>query len=93
MVHIHRIVAFLSLFAAATTLAQLGSPQNTPPSDINRAAAPAAPQDNPITDEYKIFMRQERPEIFGLVTVGLKAGDDAPDIEFTKVLHAPGTAQ
>jgi uncharacterized protein (TIGR03435 family) len=93
MVHIHRIVAFLSLFAAATTLAQLGSPQNTPPSDINRAAAPAAPQDNPITDEYKIFMRQERPEIFGLVTVGLKAVDDAPDIEFTKVLHAPGTAQ
>jgi uncharacterized protein (TIGR03435 family) len=38
-------------------------------------------------------MRQERPGIFGLVTVGLKAGDDAPNIEFTKVLHAPGTAQ
>ena len=38
-------------------------------------------------------MRQERPGIFGLVTGGLKAGDDAPDIEVTKVLHGSGTAQ
>lgn len=93
MVHIHRIVAFLRLFAAAAVLAQLGSHQNTPPDDINRAAAAATPQDNPMTDEDKTFMRQGRPGIFGLVTVSLKAGDDAPDIEFTKVLHAPGTAK
>ena len=93
MVHIHRIVAFLNLFAAAAVLAQLGSHQNTPPDDINRAAAAATPQDNPMTDEDKTFMRQGRPGIFGLVTVSLKAGDDAPDIEFTKVLHAPGTAK
>jgi len=38
-------------------------------------------------------MRQGRPGIFGPVTVSIKAGDDAPNIEFTKVLHAPGTAQ
>ena len=31
--------------------------------------------------------------IFGPVTVHLKAGDDAPDIGSTKVLHAPSTAQ
>jgi uncharacterized protein (TIGR03435 family) len=93
MVHIHRIVAFLRLFAAAAVLAQLGSRQNTPPDDTNRAAAAATPQDNPMTDEDKTFMRQGRPGIFGLVTVSLKAGDDAPDIEFTKVLHAPGTAK
>jgi hypothetical protein len=93
MVHIHRIVAFLSVFAAAAMLAQLGSPQNTPPDDINRAATAATPQDNPITDEDKTFMRQGLPGLFGLVTVSLKAGDDAPNIEFTKVLHAPGTAQ
>ncbi len=93
MVHIHRIVAFLSLFAAGAMLAQLGSPQNTPPDDINRAAAAAAPHDNPITDEEKTFMRQGLSGIFGQVTVSLKAGDDAPDIEFTKVLHAPGMAQ
>jgi uncharacterized protein (TIGR03435 family) len=92
MVHIHRIVAFLSLLAAAM-LAQLGSTQNTPPNDINRAVAPAAPQNNAITDEDMTFMRQGRPGIFGLVTVSLKAGDDAPNIEFSKVLHAPGTAQ
>jgi uncharacterized protein (TIGR03435 family) len=36
---------------------------------------------------------QGRPGIFGPVTVSIKAGDDAPNIEFTKVLHAPGTAQ
>jgi uncharacterized protein (TIGR03435 family) len=93
MVHIHRIVAFLSVFAAAAMLAQLGSPQKTPPDDINRAATAATPQDNPITDEDKTFMRQGLPGLFGLVTVSLKAGDDAPNIEFTKVLHAPGTAQ
>ena len=93
MVHIHRIVAFLSLFAAAAVLAQLGSPQNTPPDDINRAAVPAAPQDNAMTDEDKTFMRQGWPGVFGLVTVRLKAGDDAPNIEFTKVLHAQGTVQ
>jgi uncharacterized protein (TIGR03435 family) len=92
MVHIHRIVAFLSLLAAAM-LAQLESTQHTPPNDINRAVAPAAPQNNAITDEGITFMRQGRPGIFGQVTVSLKAGDDAPDIEFTKVLHAPGTAQ
>jgi uncharacterized protein (TIGR03435 family) len=93
MVHIHRMLAFLSLFAAAAMLARFASPQNTPPNDLNRATPPAAPQDNPGTDENNTFMRQGRPGIFGLVTVRLKAGDDAPDIEFTKVLHAPGTSQ
>jgi uncharacterized protein (TIGR03435 family) len=93
MVHIHRIVPFLILFAAAATLAQLGTPQNIPPDDTNRATAAAAPQNNAIIDEDKTFMRQGRPGVFGMVTVSLKAGEDAPNIEFTKVLHAPGTAQ
>jgi uncharacterized protein (TIGR03435 family) len=84
MVHIHHIAAFLSLLVAASMSAQLAISQN-----INPAAAP----DKPIIDEDKTSMRQGRPGIFGQVTVNLKAGDDAPDIEFTKVLHAPGMAQ
>ena len=38
-------------------------------------------------------MRHGRPGLFGPVTVSLKAGDDAPNVAFTKVLHAPGAAQ
>lgn len=38
-------------------------------------------------------MRPRHRGIFGPVTVSLKAGDDAPNLEFTKVLHAPGAAQ
>lgn len=88
------VVAFLSLFAAAVILAQLRSNQNTLPNDINTAAPPPALQDNATTAEDKIYMPRPTPEgIFGQVTAHLKAGDDAPDIQFTKVLHAPGTAQ
>jgi uncharacterized protein (TIGR03435 family) len=93
MVHIHRIVACLSLLAAPGILAQLESSRSSAPDDINTAAAAAAPRDNPIVDEDKTLMRKERHGLFGPVTVSLKAGDDAPDIEFTKVLHTPGTAQ
>lgn len=38
-------------------------------------------------------MRRRRPGVFGPVTVNLKAGDDAPNLEFKRVLHAPGAAQ
>ena len=93
MGHIHRIVACLSLLAAPGIQAQLEGSRSTAPDDINTAAAPVAPRDNPVVDEDKTLMRKERRGLFGPVTVSLKAGDDAPDIEFTKVLHAPGTAQ
>jgi uncharacterized protein (TIGR03435 family) len=93
MVHIHHIVASLSLLAAPGIQAQLGSSRNTAPDSINTAAATATPQDKPTTDEDRIAMLQRPQGIFGPVTVHLKAGDDAPDIEFTKVLHGPGTAQ
>ncbi len=85
--------AYLSLFAAAAMLAQSGSIQDAPTRNINSVDPHTALRDNPITDEDKSLMRQERPGVFGPITVSLKAGDDAPNIEFTKVLHAPGTAQ
>ncbi len=93
MAQICLVIACLGMFAAAAMPAQLGIDQNTPPNDINTVAPPAALQDNPTTDQDKTLMRQGRPGIFGPVTVSLKAGDDAPNIEFTKVLHAPGASQ
>jgi hypothetical protein len=93
IVHIHRIIASLTLLAVPGIQAQLGSTQNTSPDDINTAEADGTAQYNPTTDEDKVLMSQGRPGIFGPVTVHPKAGDEAPTIEFTKVLHAPGTAQ
>ena len=78
--------AVLALFAAEAMLAQSGSNQNSSPNGMNTGAAPAALQDNVAT--------RPAPEgIFGPVTAHLKAGDEAPDIQFAKVLHAPDTAQ
>ena len=85
--------AYLSLFATAALLAQSGSIQDAPNKVTNSVDPPVALRDNPTTDEDKSLMRHERPGVFGPITVSLKAGDDAPNIEFTKVLHAPGTAQ
>ena len=93
IVQVCLLVSFLSLFAATAVRVQSRSNQNTPPNDANTTAPPAALQDNPTTEDNDAVTRLRRTGVFGLVTVSLKAGDDAPNLEFRKVLHAPGTAQ